>query len=239
MEEAFAQVVLSATIAVVVALVARSRGWGIALPLIAVGALVDWLPFGPDAPPEPEFVLVVILAPLVFGEALGSSYLDLRRVQKPVLVLAIGLVIGTTFAVGAVAGAGGVEGEGGWGPGIEDQVSSDGGRVALFARGPISDRAQLTVSLDTARERDRDRLFGPPEPDRFYTVYGDAAQRTDEAERQGPLYARVDLPSGFVQWGDFSSGFDRSELARYDRRLSGLSTRAQRGRLLMRRPARR
>lgn len=102
MEEAFAQVVLSATIAVVVALVARSRGWGIALPLIAVGALVDWLPFGPDAPPEPEFVLVVILAPLVFGEALGSSYLDLRRVQKPVLVLAIGLVIGTTFAVGAV-----------------------------------------------------------------------------------------------------------------------------------------
>ncbi|MFN7966895.1 MAG: hypothetical protein U0V87_14525 [Acidobacteriota bacterium] len=130
-----------------------------------------------------------------------------------------------------VAGAGGVEGEGGWGPGIEDQVSSDGGRVALFARGPISDRAQLTVSLDTARERDRNRLFGSPEPDRFYTVYGDAAQRTDEAERQGPLYARVDLPSGFVQWGDFSSGFDRSELARYDRRLSGLSTRAQRGRL--------
>lgn len=103
MEGTFADVVLAATIAVAVALVARSRGWGIALPLIAVGAFVDWLPVGPDAPPDPEFVLVVILAPLVFGEALGSSYLDLRRVRKPVLALAVGLVVATTFAVGAVA----------------------------------------------------------------------------------------------------------------------------------------
>lgn len=105
MESAFAEMVLSATIAIVVAMVVRSRGWSIALPLIAAGALVDALPWGPDAPPEPELVLVVILAPLVFGEALGSSYLDLRRVRKPVLVLAIGLVIATTFAVGFVGAA--------------------------------------------------------------------------------------------------------------------------------------
>ncbi len=93
---------VGATLAVVVALLVRRRGWGMAIPLIALGALVGLLPFGPDAPPDPEFVLVVILAPLVFGEALGSSYLDLRRVSRPVLALAVGLVIAGTAVIGAV-----------------------------------------------------------------------------------------------------------------------------------------
>ncbi len=105
MEGTFAELVLAATIAVAAAMIVRSRGWGIALPLIAIGAFVDWLPFGPDAPPDPELVLVIILAPLVFGEALGSSIIDLSKVRKPVLALAVGLVVATTFAVGAVAAA--------------------------------------------------------------------------------------------------------------------------------------
>jgi CPA1 family monovalent cation:H+ antiporter len=50
-------------------------------------------------------ILIVILAPLVFGEAMGSSYLDLRKVSKPVLALAIGLVITATFVVGGVVNA--------------------------------------------------------------------------------------------------------------------------------------
>lgn len=80
----------------------RQRGWGIALPLIFAGAVMGVLPIGPTAPPEPEIVLILILAPLVFGEALGSSYLDLRKVSRPVLALAIGLVLTTTFVVGGV-----------------------------------------------------------------------------------------------------------------------------------------
>lgn len=83
----------------------RQRGWGIALPLIAVGAIVGYLPIGPTAPPDPEVVLILILAPLVFGEALGSSYLDLRKVSRPVLALAIGLVLTTTFVVGGLVSA--------------------------------------------------------------------------------------------------------------------------------------
>jgi monovalent cation/hydrogen antiporter len=80
----------------------RQRGWGIALPLIFVGAIMGLLPIGPDAPPNPEVVLILILAPLVFGEALGSSYLDLRKVSRPVLALAIGLVLTTTAVVGGL-----------------------------------------------------------------------------------------------------------------------------------------
>ena len=95
----------SVAISVIVAFFLRQRGWGMALPLIVAGAVVGRLPFGPAAPIRPELVLTLILAPLVFGEALGSSYLDLRRARKPVLALAIGLVLVGTLAVGFAAHA--------------------------------------------------------------------------------------------------------------------------------------
>lgn len=103
MTNLFSTLAFSALIAVALGVFLRQRGWGIALPLLAAGAIVGVAPIGPDAPPEPEVVLIAVLAPLVFGEALGSSYLDLRKVSRPVLALAIGLVIATTLIVGAVA----------------------------------------------------------------------------------------------------------------------------------------
>ncbi|MDA2986468.1 MAG: cation:proton antiporter [Actinomycetota bacterium] len=103
MNEIFATMVMAAVISVALGVFLRQRGWGIAIPLLAVGALVGIAPVGPDAPPDPEVILIAVLAPLVFGEALGSSYLDLRKVSRPVLALAIGLVVATTLVVGVVA----------------------------------------------------------------------------------------------------------------------------------------
>ncbi len=102
MNNTFVTLAGSATLAVAIAAFVRQRGWGMSVPLIACGAIVGWLPIGPTAPPDPEVILIVVLAPLVFGEALGSSYLDLRRVSRPVLALAIGLVVATTVVIGAV-----------------------------------------------------------------------------------------------------------------------------------------
>lgn len=102
MNDTFVTLAASATLAVGVAAFARQRGWNMAMPLILAGVVVGILPVGPSAPPDPEIILVAVLAPLVFGEALGSSYLDLRRVSRPVLALAIGLVIATTLVIGAV-----------------------------------------------------------------------------------------------------------------------------------------
>lgn len=96
--------VMAATvIAVAVAAFARSRGWGIALPVLSVGIVVGLLPFGPGAPDNAGDLFLLILAPLVFGEALSSSYRDLRRSRRTILALAIGLVIFVSLAVGAVA----------------------------------------------------------------------------------------------------------------------------------------
>ena len=105
MDEGFGWFAIVAVIAVGVALVTRQRGWGMALPLIAAGAVVSIAPIGPSAPPQPEVILVMVLAPLVFGESLSSSYVDLRQVRTPVLALAIGLVLTTTFAVGFMVSA--------------------------------------------------------------------------------------------------------------------------------------
>jgi CPA1 family monovalent cation:H+ antiporter len=102
MNETFATLAISAVVAVGVGVVTRQRGWGMALPLIVAGLLVSLLPIGPDRLPDPEIILIVILAPLVFGEALNSSYLDLRKVSRPVLALAVGLVITTCLVVGGV-----------------------------------------------------------------------------------------------------------------------------------------
>lgn len=102
MSGGFETLAISGVLAVVLAALLRQLGWSMSLPLVAAGALLGVAPFGPDSIPDPEIVLVAILAPLVFGEALGSSYLDLRKVARPVLILAIGLVIVTTLTVGAV-----------------------------------------------------------------------------------------------------------------------------------------
>lgn len=89
-------------IAALVALFVRSRGWGIALPLLACGLVVGLLPWGPAAPDEPELIQILVLAPLVFGEALSSSFVDLKSVRRPVFVLAVGLVAISTLAIGAL-----------------------------------------------------------------------------------------------------------------------------------------
>lgn len=103
MSSAFTTLAISGVVAVVIAAALRQLGWSMSLPLIAAGLLLGLAPFGPNEVPEPEIILVAVLAPLVFGEALGSSYLDLRKVARPVLVLAIGLVIFSTLAVGFVS----------------------------------------------------------------------------------------------------------------------------------------
>ena len=90
--------------AVAVAGVCRNRGWSTAIPLLVAGLVVGIAPFGPTGPADPEFVLVLVLAPLVFGEALTSSIVDLRRVSRPIMALAVGLVVFGGVVVGVIDG---------------------------------------------------------------------------------------------------------------------------------------
>jgi uncharacterized repeat protein (TIGR01451 family) len=125
------------------------------------------------------------------------------------------------LAEGRLAGAGGVEGDGGLPPGVVENIHDDGARLAVLAQGPVLGASHLTVAVDTEREPDRYRLFDRFRPDQFFPVYGDSGAGAIESPRQGPFYARLDGPKGFVAAGDFGTAFTRTELSRYDRRLTG------------------
>lgn len=91
--------------ALIVAAFARWRGWGIAIPVLVAGVVLGFMPFGPSAPDDAGELFLLILAPLVFGEALSGSYIDFRRFRRPIFALAVGLVLLSSVAVGAVAAA--------------------------------------------------------------------------------------------------------------------------------------
>ncbi|MBO0877405.1 MAG: Na+/H+ antiporter [Pseudonocardia sp.] len=73
------------------------------LVLVVVGIAVSFVPFMPDFRIDPEFVLLVVLTPLLYSAALDSSYLGFRANIRPIGLLAVGLVIFTTVAVGVAA----------------------------------------------------------------------------------------------------------------------------------------
>ncbi|MBM9466791.1 cation:proton antiporter [Nakamurella leprariae] len=72
----------------------------IALVLIGVGA--SFVPGVPGYAVDPEFVLSVLIPPLLYAAAVESSVLAIRTVLRSIIRLSVGLVLVTAFAVGAV-----------------------------------------------------------------------------------------------------------------------------------------
>lgn len=91
--------------ALAVTALCRSRGWSAPLLLVAVGLAVSFVPGAPDIQLDPGLVLTVVLPPLLYSAALDSSYLQIRANVRPIGLLAVGLVLVTTIAVGVVAHA--------------------------------------------------------------------------------------------------------------------------------------
>lgn len=88
---------------VLVAGVARRYDLSAPLVLVVAGLLAGLIPGLHGIELEPDLVLYVILPPLLWSAGLESSYVDLRRNVRPIGLLAVGLPLATTFAVGVVA----------------------------------------------------------------------------------------------------------------------------------------
>lgn len=71
--------------------------------LVAAGLVVSFIPGVPEFELDPHVILVLVLAPLLYSAALDSSYLNIRANLRPIGLLAVGLVLFTTFAVGVTA----------------------------------------------------------------------------------------------------------------------------------------
>jgi CPA1 family monovalent cation:H+ antiporter len=67
------------------------------------GASLGFFPGVPDVRLAPELVLLIALPPLLYAAAFFSDLRELRRNVRPIGLLAVGLVLATTFGVAAVA----------------------------------------------------------------------------------------------------------------------------------------
>ena len=73
------------------------------LVLVLAGIGVSFIPGVPDFRIDPTVVLLLVLTPLLYSAALDSSYLGFRANIRPIGLLAVGLVIFSTAAIGLAA----------------------------------------------------------------------------------------------------------------------------------------
>ncbi len=90
---------------VVAALVVIARKVNVPYPVLLVlsGLALSFVPHLPDVRLNPNLVFYFLLPPILYPAALFTSWRDFRRHLRPILLLAIGLVLITTVTVAYVA----------------------------------------------------------------------------------------------------------------------------------------
>ncbi len=82
-----------------------ARRFSIPYPILFVlgGLLISFFPYLHPLQLDPEFIFFVFLPPLLYMQAFNTSWRDFRAELRPILLLAIGLVLATTVTVAYVA----------------------------------------------------------------------------------------------------------------------------------------
>jgi len=86
---------------VVLGWLSRRAGVPYPIALVAGGGVLSFIPGLPQLDIDPQFLLVLVLPPILYQAALLTSWRDFRANLRPIGLFAIGLVIVTTLAVGA------------------------------------------------------------------------------------------------------------------------------------------
>jgi uncharacterized repeat protein (TIGR01451 family) len=101
-----------------------------------------------------------------------------------------------------------------------DKVLTDG-RLALYAKGRVLGRWLMTLSYDSDKKQDQTRFGGVIDPQLYYTVYADRSERRYDASSVRKLYLKLERPQFYALFGDYETGIDEPQLARYVRALNG------------------
>jgi monovalent cation/hydrogen antiporter len=86
--------------AVALGWVARHFNFPYPIALVVGGGALGFVPQLPELPFDPQFILVLVLPPILYQAALLTSWRDFKTNYRPIGSLAIGLVIATTLAIG-------------------------------------------------------------------------------------------------------------------------------------------
>ena len=102
-------------------------------------------------------------------------------------------------------------------------------RAAFYAKGRVLGKFLLTVAYDSAKQADDQTLMGAIDPKAYYTVYGDGSARRFDAASRDKLYLRIETSTFYAMYGDVQAGFNQTQLARYQRTVTGVKAEAKLG----------
>ncbi|MEO7826238.1 MAG: hypothetical protein ABIR60_03785, partial [Allosphingosinicella sp.] len=110
---------------------------------------------------------------------------------------------------------------------VEELGKDDGkdlvdGRIALYAKGRVRGKWLMTLAYDSDKKEDETRFGGVIDPDAYYTVYADRSERRYDAASVRKLYLKLERPQFYALFGDYETGIDEPELARYVRAFNGV-----------------
>ncbi len=108
----------------------------------------------------------------------------------------------------------------------QDHMYQDG-RISFFAKGQVLGKWLLTMAYDTDKERVRGEdpnLFQTIDPGTYYTVYGDNGSNGNDAPSTEKLYLMIERDEFYLLFGDYATDFNQTELAVYNRTLTGVKT---------------
>src|SRR5215467_2356995 len=88
---------------VAAALIARRLNTAPSIVLVLAGVVLALIPGLPPIELAPEFVLLVILPPLIYSAGVSMSWREFRFNLRPISLLAFGCVVFTTCTVAAAA----------------------------------------------------------------------------------------------------------------------------------------
>ncbi len=101
-------------------------------------------------------------------------------------------------------------------------------RIAFFAKGKIKGKWLLTLAYDSQKERPNQtdpELFQTIDPDTYYTLYGDTAYNGHAAPSSEKLYLKLERDQFYFLFGDYRTDLNKTQLAKYNRTLTGVKTR--------------
>jgi len=93
------------------------------------------------------------------------------------------------------------------------------GRLALYLQGKIKGKYLLKLTFDSNKPTlESAELI---EPEQYYPVYGDESQLSTDISSNGKLYVMLQHEQSHLLYGRYSTGFNESSFANYDRTLRG------------------
>jgi len=103
-----------------------------------------------------------------------------------------------------------------------DRDTYSNGKVSFFAKGSIQGKWLLTLAYNSDKDAsERNTPFQAIDPNAYYPVYGDKTVQGHDASSREKLYIRLERRQFYALFGDYQTGMTVTDLARYDRTLTG------------------